>query len=304
VTGVQTCALPIFNLTDNRGRLLGADTLAAAGQVVNFAFNTRGCLSRRATVSASVLSPAGDPLHTLTRDVFIDRPGAWDDYEVMMYRFMPMITAGEWNYLDNRMEELGVTAWAAVGPEFVFRSNLGIQAETRLDTEESLDGEGEIPYRQAKANYLRTRDKKYLERINCLHDPEYLAGQRRVVEEKVSQFKRFSPLSYYCYEEPSLTHYGDAFDLCFGPHTLAAFRRWLEEEYGSLEALNSQWGTSYTAWDAVIPDDTFEAQARGNYSSWADHRTFMEKSYAGNYEYVRSLVRGVDDDGLDRKSVV
>ncbi|MBW7997433.1 MAG: hypothetical protein FVQ81_12835 [Candidatus Glassbacteria bacterium] len=287
-----------LSLTDNRGRLLGADTVAATGGSAPFAFNTGGCLSRRAVVSVRILSPAGDPLHSLSRAVFIDRPASWDDYEVMMYRFMPMITAGEWNFLDRRMEELGVTAWAAISPEFVYRSNLGIQAETRLDTEESLDGAGEIPYRQAKTNYLKTRDKQYLHRINCLHDPQYLAEQRRVIFEKVSRFKRFSPLSYYAYEEPSLTHYGDAFDLCFSPHTLAAFREWLRGRYGSLDALDSQWGTTFAGWDEVIPDDTFEAQERGNYSSWADHRTFMEISYADNYSYVRGLVREVDDDGL------
>ncbi len=287
-----------LSLTDNRGRVLGADTLEVEGNSIRFAFNTRGCLSRRAVVSASVLSPGGDALHTMRRPVFIDRPASWDDYEVMMYRFMPMVTAGEWNYLDRRMEELGVTAWAAIDPEFVYRSNLGIQAETRLDSEESLDGEGEIPYRQAKTNYLKTHDKKFLHRIHCLHDPAYLEQQRRVMSEKVSRFKRFSPLSYYAYEEPSLTHYGDAFDLCFSSLTLAAFRQWLNGRYGALEALNSQWGTSFGQWDEVIPDDTFEAQERGNYSSWADHRTFMELSYAQNYAYVRRLVREVDDDGL------
>ena len=44
-------------------------------------------------------------------------------------------------------------------------------------------------------------------------------------------------------------------------------------------------GNSFTAWDAVMPDDAPEAQARGNYSSWADHRTYMEKTYA---DYVRA----------------
>jgi hypothetical protein len=287
-----------LSLTDNRGRVLGADTLEIDGNSTRFAFNTRSCLSRRAVVTASVLSPEGEARHSMRRPVFIDRPASWDDYEVMMYRFMPMITAGEWNFLDHRMEELGVTAWAAVGPEFVYRSNLGIQAETRLDTEESLDGEGEIPYRQAKTNYLKTRDKKYLHRANCLHDPAYLEQQRQVIGNKVAQFKRFSPLSYYAYEEPSLTHYGDAFDLCFSEHTLTAFRKWLTGQYGTLDALNGQWGTSFGGWDEVVPDDTFGAQERGNYSSWADHRTFMEISYAENYAYVREQVREVDDDGL------
>ncbi|MFH1070712.1 MAG: beta-galactosidase [Candidatus Glassbacteria bacterium] len=286
-------------LTDNRDRLLAADTLELAESLTyRFAFPSLGCLARRAVVTARTLGPGGNLLHSTERALFIDRPAAWDDYEVMMYRFMPEIEAGEWKFLDRYLESLGVTAWAAIEPDFVFRSNLGIQAETRLDTEESLDGPGEIPYRDQKKNYLATHDKKYLQRTNCLHDSAYLAEQKRVIEQKVSQFKKFSPLSYYCYEEPSLTHYGDAFDFCFSSHTLTAFRQWLKEQYGGLEALNGQWGTSFGSWEEVIPDDTFEAQARGNYSSWADHRTFMEISYANNYAYVRSLVRSVDNDGL------
>lgn len=288
-----------LSLNDNRGRLIAVDTVEAGpGGAVTFSLDTRLCLARRAIVSARTLSGDGEPLSVLKKDLFVDRDVLWDDYEVMMYRFMPQVIAGEWGFLDRYMEELGITAWAAIPPEFVFRSNLGIQAETRLDSEESLDGEGEIPYREQKTNYLKTRDKKYLHRINCLHDPAYLAEQKEVMEEQIHRFKRFSPLSYYCYEEPSLTHYGDAFDLCFSPYTLAAFREWLKGEYVSLAGLNAQWGTRFRDWDEVVPDDTFEAQARGNYSSWADHRTFMEISYAGNYAYVREIVRGVDPEGL------
>ena len=289
----------IVSLTDNRDRLLALDTLdLAPGKEARFALSTAGCLSRRAAVTARVVSGGPGSLDSRDIQLFIDRPGKWDDYEVMMYRFMPMIVPGEWKFLDRYMESLGVTAWAAIDPEFTFRSNLGIQAETRLDTEESLDGEGEKPYRQAKSMYLKTRDKKYLVRAHCLHDPAYLAEQKKVLEGQIGRFKRFSPLSYYIYEEPSYTHYGDAFDLCFGPYCMKAFREWLKGEYGTLEALNRQWGTSFRDWDSVIPDDTYEAQARGNYSSWADHRTFAEKTYAENYAYVRSVVRSIDPDGL------
>ena len=67
----------LVSLIDNRGRVLGADTVAIAGSSAHFAFNTMGCLSRRATIKASVLSQYGDLLHTMTRDIFIDRPGSW-----------------------------------------------------------------------------------------------------------------------------------------------------------------------------------------------------------------------------------
>ncbi len=289
----------VVSLHDNRERLLAVDTLQLeSGAEGRFSFPTEGCLTRRATVTARVLSDKGQAVNSEKLDLFINRPAAWEDYEVMMYRFMPNVIPGEWGFLDRYMEDLGVTAWAAINPEFIFRSNLNVQTETRLDTEESLDGEGEKPYREQKRLYLETRDKKYLQRLHCQHDPAYLAQQKRVITEKVNLFKHFSPLSYYCYEEPSYTHYGDAFDLCFSPYCMAEFRKWLISQYGSLEALNAQWGTRFKDWQDVIPDDTFEAQARGNYSSWADHRTFSELTYSGNYAYVRSLVRRLDPEGL------
>ncbi len=281
-------------LTDNRDRLLAVDTLAGGGK---FSLSSAGCLTRRAVLTARALAGGGQTVDLAAAELFVDRPSAWDDYEVMMYRFSPQVLPGEWGFLDRYMESLHVTAWAAIPPELTYRSNLGIQAETRLDTEESWDGIDEEPYREAKKQYLATRDKKYLQRLYCQHDPAYLQRQKDELQRKIGGFKRFSPLSYYCYEEPSYTHYGDAFDLCFGPHCLTAFRDWLKTQYGTLEKLNTQWGTAFGAWEDVIPDDTFEAQARGNYSAWADHRLFSELTYAGNYSYVRDIVRSIDPEG-------
>ena len=52
-----------------------------------------------------------------------------------------------------------------------------------------------------------------------------------------------------------LTCYSDAVDICFNPHTLSAMRIWLKQVYGSIENLNRQWGTNFTDWNAVEPDD-------------------------------------------------
>lgn len=40
---------------------------------------------------------------------------------------------------------------------------------------------------------------------------------------------------------------------CFCKHTLAAFRKWLEQRHGSLEALNHAWKRRYASWDDVMP---------------------------------------------------
>ncbi|MFH0759731.1 MAG: beta-galactosidase trimerization domain-containing protein [Bacteroidota bacterium] len=100
------------------------------------------------------------------------------------------------------------------------------------------------------------------------------------------------------FEEPSVTRYDDALDLCFRESTLAAMREWLKEEYASLQALNLQWGTDFSRWQDVVPDDSREAGERGNYSSWGDHRTFMEICWADQFKFVQGIVNEVDPGGL------
>jgi len=41
--------------------------------------------------------------------------------------------------------------------------------------------------------------------------------------------------------------------VCYCPHTLAAFRRWLDGKYGGLDALNDAWKRRYGDWDEVMP---------------------------------------------------
>lgn len=41
--------------------------------------------------------------------------------------------------------------------------------------------------------------------------------------------------------------------VCFCPHTICAFRRWLDEKYGGLEGLNRAWQRRYSDWDDVLP---------------------------------------------------
>ncbi|TVQ19254.1 MAG: beta-galactosidase, partial [Spirochaetaceae bacterium] len=41
--------------------------------------------------------------------------------------------------------------------------------------------------------------------------------------------------------------------VCYCEHTVAAFRAWLEERYGSLAELNAAWERRYARWDEVLP---------------------------------------------------
>ncbi|MEO6828390.1 MAG: alpha-amylase family protein, partial [Acidobacteriaceae bacterium] len=80
-------------------------------------------------------------------------------------------------------------------------------------------------------------------------------------------------------------------DFDFSDMSLVPMRRWLQAQYGSLGALNSEWGTKFTDWDLVMPLTTDQAmkQQGDNFADWADFKTWMDISYAD------ALKMGMDD---------
>jgi hypothetical protein len=93
-----------------------------------------------------------------------------------------------------------------------------------------------------------------------------------------------------------LTSYGDAVDFDWSPPALADFRSWLKQEYGTLVALNKEWRTSFTDWSQVVPYTTDEAKKTRNFAPWADHRTFMEITFARAYQAARDAAIEGDPD--------
>ena len=61
---------------------------------------------------------------------------------------------------------------------------------------------------------------------------------------------------------------------CYCPHTLARFREWLREKYGTLAELNATWQINYADWDEVEPPRREEPLA-----PFIDWRYFMDDVY-------------------------
>ena len=67
---------------------------------------------------------------------------------------------------------------------------------------------------------------------------------------------------------------------CVHPACLAAYRKYLEQEYGDIKALNESWGATYASFDEVQlsdPKDDAEAGAlrAKNYSRWLDRQAYQ-----------------------------
>jgi hypothetical protein len=154
-----------------------------------------------------------------------------------------------------------------------------------------------LAYLVKKELYRRTGETRFLVRTPSFDDP--------VVERRLFDLARTSARSkavynmdyYFVGDEGSLGSYADAVDFCWGKHTLAGFRAWLREQYGSLDALNRAWGSAYHDWDAVLPLTTEAARREGRFAPWADHRSYMELSFARAYRTVREGVREGDPEG-------
>jgi hypothetical protein len=145
--------------------------------------------------------------------------------------------------------------------------------------------------------FQRTGETRFLARNPSFDDPQV---QQRLFDlpRAAARAKAVYNMDYYFVgDEGSLGSYADAVDFDFGKHTLAAFRLWLRDAYGSLPALNRTWGSAFAEWDAVVPLTTEAARRENRFAPWADHRTYMEVSFARAYETVRKGVTEGDPEG-------
>ncbi|MCX7598138.1 MAG: beta-galactosidase [Armatimonadetes bacterium] len=76
----------------------------------------------------------------------------------------------------------------------------------------------------------------------------------------------------------SLGDEGVTMGCCVHPACIAAYRRWLAAQYGTIEALNASWGTEYSSFDEVDlldrKDNMETAAARACFPRWYDRQAF------------------------------
>jgi glycosyl hydrolase family 42 (putative beta-galactosidase) len=153
-----------------------------------------------------------------------------------------------------------------------------------------------LGYLTKKELFKRTGDKKFLRRTPSFNDPAFMQTLSDIVRAAARNKARYNMDYYFVGDEGSLTSYGDAVDFDWSSQTLADFREWLKQDYRTLATLNKEWHTSFKSWTDVVPFTTDEARKSGNFAPWADHRTFMEITFARAYQMVRDAVLEGDKD--------
>ena len=280
-----------LELVDNYHRVIAraaSPALSAGGRTATAELATDDLLTHLGWVRAT-LSQGGRKLDQ--RQVRVDfatpaRRRVWDDYEVNVPFYGPQNYYPWLPLLDEQYRKAGVT-WL-MEPERNFRftvlaqpGGLGVYHYDRKSFEDQMEA------------YWRTGDKQYLIRRPCLHR-DWRETAREQITAKINPFLKYRPFHYYIYDEPSLTSYSRAFDFCFAPETIAAFREWLKKEYRTLKALNEEWGSAYRKWEEIVPPTTEEAQKQHRIPAWADFRRFMDLTYADALKYTQQVVDELD----------
>jgi len=138
---------------------------------------------------------------------------------------------------------------------------------------------------------------KGLIRKPCLCDPKYRKSMEESLTRKAKIVFPFVPLGYSLGDENFLSDPHADYDFCFSPYCLESLRAYLKKEYGSLEALNQEWDTSFSDWSDVKPLTLKEILKRKeNFSPWIDHRLHMESVYADIHRFGREVIEKVDKD--------
>ena len=132
-----------------------------------------------------------------------------------------------------------------------------------------------------------------------LSDPAWLKKVSDRLRQAVEANRPYHPLFYNLADEAGIADLNAFWDFDFSPPSLRAMRRWLETRYGTLGALNAEWGSHFSSWDAVVPMTTAEAMKRtDNFAAWADFKAWMDVAFVRALEVGRDAIHAADPAAL------
>ncbi|HEX7317603.1 MAG TPA: beta-galactosidase trimerization domain-containing protein [Pyrinomonadaceae bacterium] len=295
-----------FKVSDDLGRLLAVTEVPARGERT-FTYTLRDFVGKQVVVIAELADEGGAVVDQLrSKPVFVVQArrrereytalvafGGTKHYlqeaQMRQVRAVAADTGFTWSGgdVDNGLNvprgTFGVY-WYDRGPTTPAAMEKAIADYQRTGDFDALG------YLTKKELYKRTGDTKFLRRTPSFNDRAFMDALAGITRATARNKARYQMDYYFVGDEGSLTSYGDPVDFDWSPRALADFREWLKAEYKTLDALNRVWKSDFKTWDAVLPSTTEQARKSGNFAPWADHRTFMEATFARAYARVREAV--------------
>ena len=126
----------------------------------------------------------------------------------------------------------------------------------------------------------------------CLTDPQFHDLCRRVYAQAGQTWSKFSIGDYDLGSESTLADYGMN-DVCFSETCTANFRKFIQDEYQTLDHVNAEYGMSYNSWDQIAPITYRQARKKGPIPLWIDTRIHMDTVYANYYADAKEAIEQV-----------
>jgi hypothetical protein len=310
-TGHGTIAI---RWTDSLGRVVEEQTMPVDlvdESEITFPLDTHRAVAMRnelqahLTVEGKTLEGKPDHRDEDAHNSFVARPknSRWRDYEIIMWQSYP-------RELLSALQKIGVDAGEYSGrsqsaPESLVENNMRWYAENigtdfyseyhRWRPDRSVDWS----FLQAKAAYRKDpTNKEILKRHPSFWDPVWRTTIHDRLVDSAKRNSPYRPVFYSLADESGIADLAAFWDFDFSDQSLVPMRRWLQHRYTTLAALNHEWETDFSKWDAVTPLTTYEAMERkgDNFAPWADFKEWMDISYANALKMGTDAIHEVDKD--------
>jgi len=257
----------VVNLRDRRDRILMRKELAKDR---GFDFPVEGWLPMLVRVEAVVLDGAGEVS--------------------VAHRFFNVVKRhrGQFNFLiwDYPRDTLAPYAEESL-------ARLGTTLQLAGGTPPRVIAAYDIAWVPYTTRILESHTKDGVMKPFCWNDEAKVAAHVKALAEKYRPARQHGVFVYSLGDENHVR------GSCLSPQCLAAYRRYLKEAYGTIEALNASWGSQYKSFEEVQllePDDNqaLEARRRGNYPRWYDRQAFRSHNYVGFCKRFADAYRKID----------
>lgn len=213
------------------------------------------------------------------------------------------VKVAKFTVIRRKWDDFLMCTWATEGGvnEYVFRQALRVLREHGVDTLTNCPTTPEYAWAVAEEDfntipymtrYFFQGDAPDRIRRPCLTDPNYRRSEKEKLLRNAKIFAPLDPLAYTLGDECFYSAW--PVDLCWSKTCLAAYRRYLADQYGSIERLNEEWGTSYRSFDEVEPVTFKEAKERRLFPQWVDHKCFVDSVFADIMRFASDCIREVD----------
>jgi len=209
---------------------------------------------------------------------------------------------------DQRVDDYHLLAWMDGANDAIGHAAMDVLAAHGVDWLDNVGLTGSDAARMATScrNAARhgLRSIPYATRIHCdvprgrvrqpcLTNPNHLEPWLAALRERARGGAPYGPPGYTLGDENYLVR--PKHDVCTSPTCLAAFRRYLQEQYGTLERLNASWQTKLAGFADAMPATLPEVKdTPGRWPRWADHRQFMDGVFTRAHAMAREAIREVD----------